>query len=710
MNLTTKTILITLTLIFLPNAVEAATISRPMHNAGLVAYWPMDEGVGIDVFDRSGNLNHGTTTGMDDFDWVSGKHGGALDFDGTNDEINAGNSASLDIVNAITVSAWVYRTGLSDGIWIGIVAKGGFNLNRGFELLINDDNDYPDFIINNVQAVDTGFKLNNNRWYHLTGVYDGTNVFLYVDGILIDSSGPVTMSSSINDDLIIGRRDAGNSDPATLNGKIDEVRIYNRALSADEVRRLYNLGRPLIGTSPKNRITNGLVGYWTFDGKDMTPNVLDVSGQGNHGDLNGQTSTTTTIGKVGQALDFDGVDDVVKIIGGDAELDIGTSDHTVSAWIKVPPQGSQEGLIAADGAGNSTTAGFWFSVREDGVNVGKLQINVSNGSSNVVNFSSVSLVDDNIWHHVVWVWDRDVGNFAYIDGVEDNTDSSTNSDNIGSDYTGLGIGDRTNSTLRPMDGKIDDVRIYDRALSADEVLALYNITKGTDFNKTKKNRITDGLVGYWTFDGSDTDTVSAADSSGQGNDGTLNGGPVPAIGKIGQAIKFDGIDDIITVSGTNKPTVDEVTISAWVKINNFRSANHHVIASDISGNNGFYMTIYRASATNRLYLSVRNGTSSETHYATIDGGLLEFGRWYHIAAKYDKTAEEISYYVNGVKDSEVDTVAGGFGSIAQNTQNMDIGHDTSISTSQFDGTIDDLRIYNRALSADEITALYNMGR
>ena len=83
-------------------------------------------------------------------------------------------------------------------------------------------------------------------------------------------------------------------------------------------------------------LESGLVGHWTFDGKDMISNVADVSGQGNHGALQGQTSTTTAIGVIGQALDFDGSDDYVNVGtvtgggGGGSTATIDTTTNTLS--------------------------------------------------------------------------------------------------------------------------------------------------------------------------------------------------------------------------------------------------------------------------------------------------------------------------------------------------------------------------------------------
>jgi len=78
-------------------------------------------------------------------------------------------------------------------------------------------------------------------------------------------------------------------------------------------------------------LDDGLVGHWTFDGADMINNVADASGQGNHGSLKGQTATSSVRGKIGQGLEFDGLDDYVNM--GDV-LDVGTGDFTASAWIR----------------------------------------------------------------------------------------------------------------------------------------------------------------------------------------------------------------------------------------------------------------------------------------------------------------------------------------------------------------------------------------
>jgi Concanavalin A-like lectin/glucanases superfamily len=128
----------------------------------------------------------------------------------------------------------------------------------------------------------------------------------YLDGQLVASD--VSFSAFISPDTYrtLG---VGQFGDAVWLGKIDDVRVYNRALSATEIKQLYNLGAANVGHS-NAMISNGLVGYWTFDGKDTnwtTGQTRDLSVNGNNGSLAFMsTSSSPTIGKIGQALNFVG--------------------------------------------------------------------------------------------------------------------------------------------------------------------------------------------------------------------------------------------------------------------------------------------------------------------------------------------------------------------------------------------------------------------
>jgi len=715
MNLTTKIILTTIILFlaFQAGFAHAATISRPMHNAGLVGYWSMDEGVGIDVFDRSGNVNHGTTTGMDNFNWVSGQHGGALEFDGSDDYVDLPIVSTLE-PTLVTLSVWA-RGDKTNNTFALIVADDGSVDDYGIHIKDSGSTRRIKYQINASGGItsvnhsfDNGDNIMSDQWNHYALTYDGVVSTLYFNGASINSDTTATGNILYPNVIKIAiARDADNY----FGGLIDEVRIYNRALSADEVQRLYNLGRPRLGVSPKNRLTNGLVGYWTFDGNDMVPNVLDVSGQGNHGDIVGQTSTTTAIGKVGQALEFDNSDDYVQTPTGVKNL----NDFSTSMWFKTNSTDEYNVLMwEGEAAGNG--GGFHDEID---IGVGRKTITVADnfiyvhieqeGTSDVdvadINLEKANFTDTDGWHHLVLVvtdanQSTPTGSL-YVDGVLEDTDTAGGAIPYGTWDTNLRIG-RVGAADRYFDGKIDEVRIYNRALSAAEVLELYNLTKGSDFNKTKKNRITDGLVGHWTFDGPDTNTVSAADSSGQGNDGTLSGGPVPAIGKVGQALDFDGVDDVVVISGEGGGySIDIYTVSAWIKRDLISGNQENIIDNRDGLNDGWRMNLETDDGLDCEY----DGTGGGADIEIAPSADILAGTWYHIACVSD--GSNLRSYFNGKPINTGDT--SGAGSISETTD-LTIGDRSASPGGRFDGKIDEVRIYNRALSADEITALYNMGR
>jgi hypothetical protein len=269
-----------------------------------------------------------------------------------------------------------------------------------------------------------------------------------------------------------------SSSTGDLNGALDDVRIYNRALSASEVTQLYNSTKGNVTNktpTPATSLTTGLVGHWTFDGPDMLSNVADVSGQGNTGYLSGQTSTTTVTGKLGQALEFDGVDDYVDA-GNDASLEMGTGDMAVSAWVKIKPtQSDTYSGIINKGAVNSTTEGYVFSYRQD---TDRLIFWISDGSTRIFPSSDAGLgLNDDTWHFVVANIDRDVGEVFYLDGVPAGGGTNALSFN-GTDITNSGqnvsIG-RWWGTTNLLNGAVDDARVYNRLLTAGEITQLYNL-------------------------------------------------------------------------------------------------------------------------------------------------------------------------------------------------------------------------------------------
>src|SRR3989338_244988 len=190
---------------------------------------------------------------------------------------------------------------------------------------------------------------------------------------------------------------------------------------------------------PPNYISlkSGLVGYWTFDGKDLnTGAAMDASGQGNHGALvNMSTSTSRVPGKLGQGLKFDGVDD----------------------WVNVPD------IIL----GNAESS----DLRVVG---GKAYFQYYTGSFQIL--TGNTSINNGQWHQVVGTGNGTL-NSIYVDGVNDGELSTTGTPNI--KIEALASRDDTYSPSQGYTGLLDDVRIYNRALEASEIAELYAYTGGT---------------------------------------------------------------------------------------------------------------------------------------------------------------------------------------------------------------------------------------
>lgn len=206
--------------------------------AYLVSLWKFNEGVGITAYDSAGK-NNGTINGAK---WTTSQFGGALSFNGNGDYVNCGNDKSLNIDGEITVAAWIYPR---SNFWGGIIDKGdntaghddyGLWFNNGkIEFSFNWPerwNVYPNgdrFIGSTAVAL--------NRWSHFAGTWDGNKVRLYVNGKLDSEFNWTQGIKSSNASVYIGVNPGGQEE--YFNGIIDEVAIYKRALSAEQIQQLY---------------------------------------------------------------------------------------------------------------------------------------------------------------------------------------------------------------------------------------------------------------------------------------------------------------------------------------------------------------------------------------------------------------------------------------------------------------------------------------
>jgi X-X-X-Leu-X-X-Gly heptad repeat protein len=463
-------------------------LAKPPNNLGLVGYWSFDEGTGTKAGDFSGKGNMGTFFNAPT--WTNGKRGKALAFvAGNNDYISMGTPSSLGLTNTGTLAAW-FKTGNHTGYPV-IVGNANYVTDRnGYLLSINDVFDGAGTVRLEVDSGSASVSINSanayddNQWHYAVGTWDGSNLKIYIDGEAANTpvaQGGVNAVSGVNP-VIIGR-DPGNDATSNFDGNIDEVRIYSRALSAAEVKALYGRGSNAGGggaaqivasTASLNNgnLARGLVGYWTFDGPDITTSVKDMSGNGNNGGfVGGATSSAKVSGKLGQALRFDGVDDYLNM-GNNSSLEV-TFPFTIAAWVKASAINTTYTILTTD------SSGVFADLRGGGLQftAGKVTIGYGcAGSSCYNNKDGTTVLKPNVWYHVVGVV-RGFGDMdIYINGVDDGGSYTSNGAGPVAYSSGPAtMGDLSLDNVVTFPGSLDDVRIYNRALSATEVNQLYRL-------------------------------------------------------------------------------------------------------------------------------------------------------------------------------------------------------------------------------------------
>jgi outer membrane protein assembly factor BamB len=201
----------------------------------LVGEWRFDGNAN----DSSGNGNNGTINGAT---FVHGISGQALSFDGVDDYVNISNSATLMITDSITIEAWVNPREL--GVWDRVVFKCAsddlLTCAYVFGLSSHGGVYFGMFNGHSQTYIDGSKQIPTDEWTHMTGTWDGTTMRIYINGVeqaeTLPFVGPI---NSANSQLKLGLG-FYSGDSYAFNGTIDEVRIYNRALSADEIKRQYD--------------------------------------------------------------------------------------------------------------------------------------------------------------------------------------------------------------------------------------------------------------------------------------------------------------------------------------------------------------------------------------------------------------------------------------------------------------------------------------
>lgn len=429
-------------------------------------------------------------------------------------------------------------------------------------------------------------------------------------------------------------------------------------------------------------LEKGLVGHWTMDDADTDGSTLyDRSAYDNHGTINGPI-TTGVSSPIGQAYSFDGTSGGIQLTK--PEPNTITSSFTITTWCVLDSGQDTSNIFST-----SNDSFRWRASSGD-----THWVLLDDGSGNSTYFGSSTLPFDTYFYYTV-VYDSSVPELRfYIDGQLDDTISVSETSLQPYDEMYIGAYQLGSEVWG---GEISDLRLYNRVLSESEINQLYQMRE----QRTQSNDLAKGLVGHWTMDDSDTSGGTIYDSSGYDNHGTLNNSPTTGTGgKINEAYDFtnDGSTNVSidASSGTGLDFSGDISYSFWI---------NHQDTLDSSGDNDYKTVLSYDSNNNSSFIIEDSGELNVS--VNIDGSRTGFrssfiseNTWYHIVVTYDSSSDTLSQYIDGALDN-FSTITSGTRSPAGTTFYIS---DPSRSVG---GLIDDVRVYNRVLSASEVSRLYN---
>jgi hypothetical protein len=410
--------------------------------AGLVAEYRFNENGGNTIVDHSGNDN--TATLMNQAQWANG----ALSLDGTTEYVECTNNSSLNLTTSLTLSAWIMPRSHGQGGYGRIIDKG--TSGSGFTFFVSQGNNNVGYAVyGGPLAFSDSQVLRLNKRQHVAVTYDDSvhEVCFYVNGL---PSGQAAYSTSPYDSgsspmaLGIRRYDMQRA----FEGLLDNVRVYNRALSTNEVAGLYELGT--------------MAGRWGR-GDYSTLKANDSTGNNDTASLVNMDVDPSPWRPAYDSIDLDGNDDHINC-GSGTSLNL-TGDLTLMALIYPETFGGSGLGRIVDKQG--TLSGYAFYLNQS---TGGLSYRPNAGTE--VN-SDGGVVNVNQWQHVALSYSDNTDTLTfYING--DPAGIVTNYQTNPNDSTGVPLIIGNNAAMNcGFKGMISDVRLFSRALTADEISAVH---------------------------------------------------------------------------------------------------------------------------------------------------------------------------------------------------------------------------------------------
>jgi gliding motility-associated-like protein len=671
--------------------------------------------------DKSGNGNHATNFGASLVADRKGNSNSAYSFNGTSSRMVIPNFPT-STSNNISISVWFKSGSSAQQAYAGLLDHSHTTGTlKNWAIQHSNTNsaiffDWRNSSTSWAGTINDPVNYDHTKWNHLVVVKKADTLQYYLNCILVFEKKYTGMDNihKFIADLNIGFIQSNSGPIRYYNGSMDELRIYHRVLTQSEIKALGDC----CSTSPPSsdcdttNLNTGKVLHLDFNG-----NTQDKSGNSNHATNFGATPVAGKAGVANTAYRFDGVNDYMRIANSTSLNNFSGNKITLTAILK--PRGYYNGVCKGNSIimkGNTDAAIGNYLLRYSPLNgcttsgdTNQNNFYISSGTSAYCSLGQIHnppYIKRDTWYCVVGVNSGD-SIHTYINGVK--MYSCSNPGSIGSHNLDVFIGKLDNISYPYwLNADVDDIRIYNRALAPSEVkgyCGTCNVSPPQDCDTTNLNT---GKVLHLDFNG------NTQDKSGNSNHAT-NFGATPVAGKAGvanTAYKFNGTSNYMEIPHSSSLNPNSaITMTAMVKVDGYYPLSYNassIMTKALDGSSGFYTL----RLTDDIDISVVDTNTSvfygqfvNDNFAPIFSSVIDQptfiqkNNWYCVVFTFD--GDSCRMYINGYRKYAYKSSTN---QLMSTSGSLRIGSGLNANPFQyfFNGVLDDIRIYNRALAPSEV--------